>query len=565
MTSSSRPPNLLLLVTDQQRAPMHWPSEPGWLDALMPGDAELRRTGVAFEQAFVATCMCSPSRASFLTGTFPSRHGVTLTLTLGDLWPDPHNVPDVLRTAGELMASGDAPRDRLARAFVRSTLRLGPKSGREPELAPGVPTIARMLRARGYEVVLKGKWHLTKAVSGQDFGPADTARLERDYGFAGWEPPDAGGDAKAKHFGGGNAGATGEGWDEDYTRQAEAWIGQADLPEPFCLVVSLVNPHDVLGYPAQFEAGGYDAAEFRQLGVGLPPTIDEDLRDKPGVQALAKLGQVAYLGALRDERARLDYVNFYAHLHRVVDEKLGRVLAALGDAADPGSLRSRTVIARFSDHGELGLSHGGLRQKMFNAYEETIRVPLVISNPVLFPGGATSNGPVSLVDLVPTLLSLAGAAPGDAVLDGHDLVPVLARHAAPDRAALERVPVEFASAVTDAAAGSDAVREDVLFTYDDHQAGTAFQEAPGQPNRIRCVRDRRWKYAVYLDPSGRSRPEYECYDLEADPAEAHNLVDKQTGRGRTAAAERERRRLHEWLAAALEETGAVAPPLPAAG
>jgi arylsulfatase A-like enzyme len=564
-TEPSRPPNLLLLVTDQQRAPMHWPTEPGWLDALMPADAELRRTGVAFDQAFVATCMCSPSRASFLTGTFPSRHGVTLTLTRGDLWPDPHNVPDVLRTAGELMVSGDAPRARLARAFVRSTLRLGPKSGREPELAPAVPTIARMLRARGYEVVLKGKWHLTKEVAGDEFGPTDSERLERYYGFAGWEPPDAGGDAKAKHFGGGNAGTTAQGWDEDYTRQAEGWLARADLPEPFCLIVSLINPHDVLGYPAQFEAGGYDAAEFRDLGVGLPPTIHEDLRDKPGVQALAKLGQVAYLGALRDERARLDYVNFYAHLHRAVDEKLGRILGALGDATDPGSLRARTVIARFSDHGELGLSHGGLRQKMFNAYEETIHVPLVISNPVLFPSGATSGGPVSLVDLVPTLLSLAGADRGETVLDGRDLAPVLARHAAPERAALERVPVGFGPAIGDGSAAVDGVREDVLFTYDDHQAGTAFQDAPGQPNRIRCVRDRRWKYAVYLDPTGRSRPEYECYDLEADPAEARNLVDKRTGRGRTPDAERERLRLHERLALALEETGTVTPALPPVG
>src|SRR6266487_4498209 len=81
---------------------------------------------------------------------------------------------------------------RLARAFSRSLFRLGPKSGREPELAPGVPTIARMLRARGYEVVLKGKWHLSKALSESGFGPADGERLERAHGFAGWEPPDAG-------------------------------------------------------------------------------------------------------------------------------------------------------------------------------------------------------------------------------------------------------------------------------------------------------------------------------------------------------------------------------------
>jgi arylsulfatase A-like enzyme len=561
---TDRPPNLLLLITDQQRAPMHWPDEPGFVDALMPADAELRRTGVSFEQACVATCMCSPSRASFFTGTFPSRHGVPLTLTLGDLWPDPANLPDVIRTAAGLMASGEAPRDRLTRAFVRSLFRLGPKSGREPELAPAVPTIARMLRARGYEVVLKGKWHLSKAVSGREFGPADSERLERDFGFAGWQPPDAGGDAKAKHFGGGNAGESGEGWDEDYTRQALAWLNRADVPEPFCLVVSLVNPHDVLGYPAQYERGGFRREEFADLGVGLPATVDEQLGDKPGVQALAKLGQAAYLGALHDERERLDYVNFYAHLHRLVDEKLGRVVGALGDPGDPESLRSRTVIARFSDHGELGLSHGGLRQKMFNAYEETLRVPLVISNPVLFPRAAASDGPVSLVDLVPTLLSLAGGDCDEYALDGVDLGPVLAHHAAPERDALARTGVALRP-VADGASPSAAVRDDVLFTYDDHQAGTAFQEAPGQPNRIRCVRDRRWKYAVYLDPGGRVAPEYECYDLEADPDEARNLVDKSTGRGRTPDAERARLRLHERLGALLEETATASPPLPSAG
>jgi choline-sulfatase len=537
MSDTGRPPNLILLITDQQRRPQHWPADPAWLDALTPNDAELRRTGMTFTKAFTATAMCSPSRATLLTGSYPSRHGVTLTLTEGDLWPDPKNTPSALRAAARMSISGEVPRRRLAKAFVRNALRLGPKSGNEPELPPGIDTLATLLRPHGYHVALKGKWHLTKPVNGAEWSTADPERVERDYGFSEWEPPDAGGDTKAANFGGGSAGTTREGWDEDYTRQMEAWLAREDLPEPFCLVFSLVNPHDVLGYPASYEAGGYAPGEFRGLGVPLPPTLDEDLREKPTVHALSKLGMDTYLGPLKDRQAQQDYVDFYAHLHRVVDEKIGRLLKALGRAEDPDSLRSRTVIARVSDHGELGLSHGGLRQKIFNAYEETIRVPFVISSPRLFPQPREIDALVSLVDIVPTFLGLAGAPPRPERFDGRDLGPLLR-------------------------AEKQSVRDALLFTYDDHQAGTALQNGAGQPNRVRGVRDARWKYAVYLDPAGRAAPEYELYDLESDPNESHNLVDKATGRTHMAANEQERRRLAVRLAELCESSGTLTPALP---
>jgi choline-sulfatase len=538
MAEASSPPNLVLLVTDQQRQPQHWPSREGWLDALAPNDAELRRTGLTFTRAFTATAMCSPSRASFLTGLYPSRHGVTLTLTEGDLWPNRRNAPGALRTAARMALSGEVPRGMLARGFLRNVLRRGPKSGQEPELPPGIDTLATLLTEHGYHVALKGKWHLSKPVNGTGWTLADPKRIERDYGFAEWEPPDAGGDTKAEHFGGGNAGTTHDGWDEDYTRQMEVWLARSDLPEPFCLVFCLVNPHDVLGYPSSFREGGYSTSEFRDLGVPLPPTLDEDLRTKPAMQALSRIGMDTYLGALRDRRAQQDYVDFYAHLHRVVDEKIGRLLEALGPAEDPGSLRARTVIARISDHGEMGLSHGGLRQKVFNAYEETIRVPFVISNPRLFPEPRESDALVSLLDIVPTLLGLAGAEVAPERFDGRDLGPLLRG---------ER----------------RSVRDSVLFTYDDHQAGTAMQNASGQANRVRCVRDARWKYAVYLDPAGRAPAEYELYDLQSDPDEARNLVDKSTGRARLADHEQERRRLANMLAELCRRSGTLTPALPA--
>jgi choline-sulfatase len=530
MAAPDRPPNLVLVVTDQERAPQHWPADAGWRDALMPNDAELRRTGMTFTNAFIATAMCSPSRASLLTGTYPSRHGVTLTLTAGDLFPDRRHAPDVVRAAARLALSGEAPPGRVARAFARGLLRLGPKSGDEPELPPGTRTLATLLRERGYHVALKGKWHLSKPAGGGDWEPADAARVQRDYGFADWEPSEAGGDAKATSFGGGRAGPSGCGWDEDYTRQMEDWLTRADLPEPFCLVWCLINPHDVLGYPASYEDGGYARGDVDDVRVPLPRTLDEDLRDKPTVQALTKLGLTSYLGALDGREEQQRYAGFYAHLHREADAKVGRLLAALGDPADPSSLRSRTVVVRTADHGELGLSHGGLRQKIFNAYEESIHVPLVVSSPALFPSPRESDALVSLVDVVPTLLGLAGSADAPGGLDGHDLGPVLRD---------ER----------------DSVRDAVLFTYDDHQAGTAFQEAPGQPNRIRCVRDERWKYAVYLDPRGRVGSEYELYDLQSDPDEALNLVEVRTGRGRTAAARAELPRLRAKLEELCGATG----------
>jgi arylsulfatase A-like enzyme len=549
----------VLLITDQQRTPMHWPQEPGWLEELMPNETELRRTALSFDQACTATAMCSPSRATFLTGTYPSRHGVTLTLTNADLQPNPEFLPAVLHQVRDMFTSGVVPRRRLASSFARGALRIGPKAGGEPELRADQPTLGTRLRDAGYTVVYKGKWHLTAPLAGgHAWGEADARRMEREFGFGGWEAPDAGENTDPGHFGGGNAGRSGMGWDEDYISQVEAILGTAQLPEPFCLIVSLVNPHDVLGYPHSYREGGFRREQFAGMGIPLPPTIDERLHEKPAVHSLMQLGQTSYIGPLPDRKAEQDYVNFYAYLHGVVDEKVGRLLRALGDSGDPRSLRSRTVIARISDHGEMGLSHGGLRQKMFNAYEETIRVPLVFSNPLLFPRPARSDAPASLVDLVPTLLSIAGADPSG-TLDGVDLSGVLAAAAEPERDALAASGADLGGVLE--APPARRAREHVLFTYDDHQAGTARQEAPGQPNRVRCVRGGRFKYAAYLDPHGRARPEHELYDMEADPIEARNLIERESARPRSTAAARELPRLREILVEEARATGTATPGL----
>ena len=85
--------------------------------------------------------------------------------------------------------------------------------------------------------------------------------------------------------------------------------------------------------------------------------------------------------------------------HAISCVTAGSVLDAI--EATPQMLDD-TVIVRMSDHGEMGMSHGGLRQKVFNAYEETLRVPLVISNPLLFPEPVRTDALASLIDVVPT-------------------------------------------------------------------------------------------------------------------------------------------------------------------
>ena len=548
---AARRPNLLLLITDQQRTPMHLPDEPGWLKSLTPADHEIARTGLTFTDAICNTCMCSPSRATMFTGLYPTEHGVTLTLTEAGARPDPRNAPAAFRTFLRTMVEGEASRQKLGRAFARGLFRVGAGQGEEPKLDPATPNVARMLADAGYTVGFKGKWHLTAPLHDGEWSQADADVLERDFGFAGWEPPDAGENLDPEHFGGGNAGRSGQGFDEDFTRQAEDFLARA--PEPWALILSLVNPHDVLGYPSSYEVGGYRVEDFRDVEVPLPGTVDEDLSNKPTPHTLMKLGQASYIGPLHGRRGQLDYLSFYAHLHRVVDEKIGRVLGALGDAGDPRSLRSRTLIVRTADHGEMGLAHGGLRQKMFNAYEETLRVPLVVSNPLLFPRARETDAPAGLVDVVPTvaaLLGLDGAEPS-----GTDLTPVLAKHADAPDGALEAAGVDLAAAARHPDP-RDSVQDHSLFVYEDHKAGTAFENVVPGPNRIRAIRERDWKYAVYVHPDS-DEAQYELYDLANDPEERANLVDRDTGEPRATRHDVERARLHAALHERVQGVGAL--------
>ena len=69
---------MILFISDQERAIQHFPQN--WLRQNLPGMRRLRRHGITFERAFTSACMCSPSRATMMTGFFPAQHGVKYTL-----------------------------------------------------------------------------------------------------------------------------------------------------------------------------------------------------------------------------------------------------------------------------------------------------------------------------------------------------------------------------------------------------------------------------------------------------------------------------------------------------
>jgi choline-sulfatase len=461
-------PNFVIIITDQERYPQHWPD--GWGDENLPNRKRLAQHGLTFSRAFCASSMCSPSRASIFTGLYPARHGVTEVLE--------YNTGDSDYT-------------------YQSTLQ------------PSTPNMASLLASAGYNVQYRGKWHISKDPTGT-VGVQSTRDLEQ-YGFLGWLPPDSGLDEKATGFGGGDTD-----YDTLYAEQAAAFLEQADPHSrtPFALIVAFANPHDVMAYPKTWNEPSYSDIEpykgsnnygkyasgcFDQ-GISLPSTWNESLGTnlKPLAQPRSTAMWSIGLGPISEPKAMMEYVNFYAYLHKVSDEHIGTVLDALEANR---RLRDNTIVIRFADHGEMGLAHGGMRQKAYNAYEETIHIPLVISNPKLFPGPVQADALASLIDLMPTLATLADV-PHRGNLPGCDLTPVIQ------------------DAVRHPDGPPRPVQDSILFTTDE----TLGEQIIGQPSHIRCLREADWKFVMYFDPGHVEPSVYELYNLKDDPLEQHNMA-----------------------------------------
>jgi choline-sulfatase len=469
---------VLVFLTDQQRAVQHFP--PGWTERNMPGLHRLQQHGITFENAFTNACMCSPARSTLMSGYFPAQHGVKYTLETN-------------------MPSPQYPQVELSTSFKNP---------------------ASVVASAGYTPVYKGKFHCVKPANGSTFVPSDV----NQYGFTRWDPQDAGANQSTPEEGGGiydNDGRfmNSEGTVADGTEGAIQFLKTAAAQtQPFFMVISLVNPHDVLLYPKNYTTGGYDDS-WLTGEIDPPATANENLATKPTVQ-----GQFLRIfnasGPIPTPQMKRNYLNFYGNLMKSSDAYLVKIMDTLTSAG----LLDDTLVIASSDHGEMGTSHGGLRQKNFNAYEETTRVPLVYSNPRLFPKPETSAALVSHVDFLPTLASLV-----DAPASGRDS---------------SWQGVDYSDQILKRA--TKPAQDYTVFTYDDYQSGQAKGPYPQPPNHVVAIREERYKLARYYDANGKFPDQWEMYDLQTDPLERTNLAYKHYKR--TPAQQQEYKRLRAKLA-----------------
>ena len=296
-------------------------------------------------------------------------------------------------------------------------------------------------------------------------------------------------------------------------------VGEKDSAEckPFCLFISLVNPHDVWVYPNAYEAAGYNKEDFISIGIELPTNKIDDLTTKPSVQLKAReaFQKASPLSGLEEE---MGYVNFYAYVNKVVDGHIQTIL----DALDSYGLTEDTVIIRTADHGELGLSHG-MREKSYTVYEETIHIPFVVSNPTMYPAPKETNSFYCHLDLLPTIAELAQVPGFSKYGKGVSVVPVLKNPSA-------------------------SVQDSILFTFDD--VFFLPKDVPG--GHIRAIREGIWTYAVYYSEEG-SHFEYEMYNLEKDPGELTNILHENKDPKMTL----EARRLHHKLKEKIDAQSAL--------
>lgn len=480
-------PNFLILMVDEERFPPVYESHglKEWRKKNLITQELLRKNGLEFMRHYTGSTACAPSRTTLFTGQYPSLHGVTQT-------------------------------DGAAKsAFDPDLFWLDPNT---------VPTMGSYFRAAGYRTFYKGKWHISNAdilIPGtKDEFPSynsatgvpdpngeqiylDSNRLDR-FGFNGWIGPEPHGTNPRNS---GSSAAIGvSGRDFVYSHEAADLINNLDQEacnhcgemSPWLIVASFVNPHDIalFGAITRLNPKFKFTVDPSVPNVPPAPTADEELIDKPSAQ---RSYREVYPKALQPLRDTDFYRRLYYQLQKNADLDMHRVFEALKRS----SFYENTIAIFISDHGELLGAHG-LFQKWYCAYEEAIHVPFIMHNPLLFREAKSTDMLTSHVDILPTMLGLAGINVEEVQeilridhnevhpLVGRDLSPLVLGVGEPERTG---EPVFF---MTD---------DDVTKGLNQVSALGKPYNSVEQPNSIQTViatiqvgeRNQLWKYSCYYD------------------------------------------------------------------
>ena len=372
-------PHIVLVMADQLSAS----ALPAYGNRVVraPQLERLGDEGVVFERALCASPLCAPSRASLMTGLLPSRTGA-------------------IDNAGVLPAP--------------------------------VPTLAHHLRAVGYRTVLAGKMHFIgpDQLHGFEERPVPDVypagldwipdwRLEDDERLSWYH------DLSSVLRAGPVRATLQLAYDEEVAAAACRAISETarDPSRPLLLVASFTHPHDPYEVPPD-QWDRYEGVEIDAPVFGEPPEpLDLPTRR---LRAMLESGRTA----VSPERVLAARRGYYGAIS-LVDDHVGSLLAALAESG----LARETIVIVTSDHGDM-LGERGLWYKMA-PFEDSIRVPLIVHAPQRFRARRVAT-PVSLLDLAPTLVDLAGGRQPTAI-DGVSLAGALAGEPAPAR----DLPLEY--------------------------------------------------------------------------------------------------------------------------
>jgi arylsulfatase A-like enzyme len=377
----SKKPNILFILSDDQGA---WAMGcAGTTSLRTPNLDRLAEGGTRFENFFCVSPVCSPARASILTGRIPSAHGVH----------------DWLR-------SGNLDRDLLEKRGVEHTYGGYGSEDRPIQYLRGQTTYTDLLTEKGYTCALSGKWHLGDSLNPQ-------------HGFKYWYTIGRGGCEYCRPDMVENGEITvekGRYVTDLITDKALSFLDEL-AGRPFYLGVHYTAPHSPWGaeqHPVDLIAE-YDQSNFPEI---------PDVPDHPwSIQGRSQMGP-----------SRHDKLRGYFAAVSAMDKNIGRLLNAL----DEKGLRDDTLVIFCSDNG-MNMGHHGIWGKgngtfPQNMYDTSVKVPCIISYPGLVKPGSVCKDLVSAYDIFPTLVELLDLDTGSLNdLPGKSFLPLLQGNAAGDR------------------------------------------------------------------------------------------------------------------------------------